>query len=117
VNPTEIVVVGGTASNLLKVLLATDLERSMTRETIAEALAILAAQSADLAAERYTIRPSRARILPAGAVILDAVLERYGISSMRVSESGIREGTILAVNHAGPGWRDRLPILAQGWRT
>jgi len=115
--PTEIVAVGGTASNLRKVLLATDPEQRVSRESIAEALAILAAQPADLAAERYQIRPTRARILPAGAVILDAVLERYAVSALRVSETGIREGTILAVNHAGPGWRDRLATLAQGWRA
>ena len=82
---------------------------TLSHDGIAEALAILAAQPSDLAAERYLIRPTRARILAAGAVILDAILERYGLSSMRVSEAGLREGTILAVDHAGPpgaiGWR------------
>ncbi len=115
--PVEIVAVGGTASNLLKVLLAGDGERWLTREGIAEASAILGAQPWALAAERYVIRPSRARILVAGAAILDAVLERYGVASLRVSEAGIREGTIVAVDHAGGAWRDRLAELAHGWRS
>jgi exopolyphosphatase/guanosine-5'-triphosphate,3'-diphosphate pyrophosphatase len=116
-NPSEIVTVGGTASNVLKVLLSGDSDRMLTRDGIAEVLAIVGAQPSDLAAERYLIRPSRARILAAGAVILDAILEHFRVASMRVSEAGIREGTILAVDHAGPAWRDRLAQLAHGWRS
>ena len=115
--PAEVVAVGGTASNLRKVLLSRNGDGTVTRDGIAEALAILGAQSAELAAARYLIRPTRARILPAGAVILDAILEHYGLAALRVSEAGIREGTILAVDHAGVAWRDRLPQLAHGWRT
>ena len=116
-SPSEIVAVGGTASNLRKVLMAGDGDVTLTRDGIHEALAILSAQPADLAAERYVIRPTRARILPAGAVILDAILEHYDVPSLRVSEAGLREGTILAVDHAGAGWRDRLAQLAHGWRS
>jgi exopolyphosphatase/guanosine-5'-triphosphate,3'-diphosphate pyrophosphatase len=116
-SPSEIVAVGGTASNVLKLLVATSHERAVTRDGITQALAVLAAHTAELAAGRYLIRPTRARILPAGAVILDAVLERYGVAALRVSEAGIREGTILVVDHAGAAWRDRLAALAQGWRS
>ena len=116
-NPSEIVAVGGTASNVLKVLMAGDGDRILTRDGIAEVLAIVGAQPSNLAAERYLVRPSRARILAAGAVILDAIIEHFGVASMRVSEAGIREGTILAVDHAGPAWRDRLAPLARGWRS
>jgi exopolyphosphatase/guanosine-5'-triphosphate,3'-diphosphate pyrophosphatase len=116
-SPAEIVAVGGTASNLRKVLVASGSDQMLTREGIAAALAILGAQPAAQAAERYLIRLTRARILAAGAAILDAILERYGVPSLRVSEAGIREGTILAVDHAGAAWRDRLPQLAHGWRS
>ncbi len=116
-SPAEIVAVGGTASNLRKVLVASGSEQTLSRDAIAEALAILGAQPAAQAAERYLIRPNRARILAAGAAILDAILERYDVQSLRVSEAGIREGTILAVDHAGAAWRDRLPQLAHGWRS
>jgi len=116
-SPSEIVAVGGTASNLLKLLPAAGLDRTLTRERIAEALAILATEPAALASELHQIRLIRARILPAGAAIVDAILERYGVDLLRVSEAGIREGTILAVDHAGPAWRDRLAELAHGWRS
>jgi exopolyphosphatase/pppGpp-phosphohydrolase len=116
-HPTEVVAVGGTASNLIKVLPAATLDRTLTRERIAEVLAILAAEPASVASERHLINPIRARILPAGAAIVDAILETYGADGLRVSEAGIREGAILAVDRAGPSWRDHLADLAHGWRT
>jgi exopolyphosphatase/guanosine-5'-triphosphate,3'-diphosphate pyrophosphatase len=115
--PEVIVAVGGTASNLLKVLPADPADRSLTRDGLREAVAILATEPAALASVRHRINPIRARILPAGAAILEAILERYGVDRLRVSEAGVREGTILAVAHAGPSWRDRLPDLAHGWRA
>jgi Exopolyphosphatase len=114
--PGEIVAVGGTASNLLKVLPAAALDRTLTRERIGEILGILASEPAAVASERHLVNPTRARILPAGGAIMDAILERYGADRIRVSEAGIREGTILAVDHAGFAWRDRLAELAHGWR-
>ena len=50
-----------------------------------------------------------------GAIIVDAILERYGADRLRVSEAGIREGAILAAVHAGASWRDRLAPMARGW--
>jgi exopolyphosphatase/guanosine-5'-triphosphate,3'-diphosphate pyrophosphatase len=114
--PGEIVAVGGTASNLLKVLPAAALDRTLTRERIDAILRILASEPAAVASERHLVNPTRARILPAGGAIMDAILERYRADHIRVSEAGIREGTILAVEHAGPSWRDRLADLAHGWR-
>ncbi len=112
----EIVAVGGTASNLLKVLPARSLDRTLTRGDLAEVQAIMAAEPAAAASQRHLVNPIRARILPAGGAILDAILEHYGAERIRVSEAGLREGTILAVEHAGVAWRDRLASLAQGWR-
>jgi exopolyphosphatase/guanosine-5'-triphosphate,3'-diphosphate pyrophosphatase len=115
--PVEIVAVGGTASNLIKILPAAALDRTLTRERIAEVEAILASEPAAAAAERHLINPIRARILPAGGAIMDAILDRYGAERIRVSDAGLREGTILVVSHAGHAWRDRLSDLAHGWRT
>ena len=115
-SPREIVGVGGTASNLVKVLPAALLDRTLTRRRLADIQAVLAAEPADLAAERHAVNPVRARLLPAGGAIVDAILERYGVDRMRVSNASLREGAILAEHHAGEDWRDRLPELAHGWR-
>ena len=52
-------------------------------------------------AARHGLRPARARILGAGAAIVEAIMLRYGVTEVRVADGGIREGTILAVAHAG----------------
>ncbi len=114
-SPAEMIAVGGTASNLLRLMPSTSLDRVLTRRRIAVALAMLTVQRSDQAAERHLLRPQRARILPAGAVIVDAILERYGIDRLRVVDEGIREGAVLAAAAAGSGWRDRLPTLVRGW--
>jgi exopolyphosphatase/pppGpp-phosphohydrolase len=115
--PREIVGVGGTASNLVKVLPAALMDRTLTRPRLEEIQAVLAAEPAELAADRHLINPKRAHLLPAGAAIVAAILDRYGVDRMRVSEASLREGTILAVQHSGPAWRDRLAELAHGWRS
>ena len=115
-HPTEIVAVGGTASNLLKVVPAAAIDLVLTRARIAEAMDILEHETADEAVERHLVKPIRARILPAGAAIMDALMTRYGVSRIRVSDAGIREGAILVADHVGAAWRDRLGELAHGWR-
>ena len=114
-SPRELTAVGGTASNLLRVVPAAALDRTMTRRRIAEALATLGSEPSAQASARHAVNLMRARILPAGAVILDAVLERYGLDRVHISEAGIREGAIFASARAGSGWRDRLAELARGW--
>lgn len=116
-HPTEVVIVGGTASNLLKVTNAGVGEPIITRARLAEALANLTMAPAVATAERYVLNPTRARILPAGAAIVDALMRRYGVTSVRVAEAGMREGAVLAANHLPLMWRDRLADLAHGWRS
>ena len=114
--PAEIIAVGGTASTLLKVIPAA-FDRMLTRDRIAEAVATLVTEPAAAAALRHRMKPIRARLLPAGGAILGAILARYGADRIRVSDAGLREGAILAVAHSGRAWRDRLAVLAHGWRT
>jgi len=114
-HPGEIVAVGGTASNLLKLLPATAVDRMLTRRRITVALAMLTVQRSAEAAERHRLRPQRARVLPAGALIVDAILERYAVERLRVCDEGIREGMVIAAAKAGPEWRDRLSALVVGW--
>ena len=115
-DPTDLVAVGGTASNLLKVTAAGSKDAILTRDRVAEALATLTASPAAEITERFGINPKRGPLLPAGAVIIDGLMRRYGVDRVRVSEASLREGAILVADHAGRAWRDRLPELAHGWR-
>lgn len=113
--PGEIVAIGGTASNLLRVVPGASLDGALTRRRMTVALAMLVSEPSAQAADRYGFHPVRARTLPAGAAIIEAVLERYGVDGLRVSEASAREGAVLAALRAGHAWRDRLRSLASGW--
>lgn len=116
VDPSDLVIVGGTASNLLKLTEEGTADRVLDARRMAVASDVLASTEAATLTSRYLVNPVRARLLPAGAVIVDALMRRYGVERIRVSEAGMREGAILIADHAGPAWRDRLPSLAHGWR-
>jgi exopolyphosphatase/guanosine-5'-triphosphate,3'-diphosphate pyrophosphatase len=114
--PTDLVAVGGTASNLLKVTPGGVEDQMLTRERIATALDTMSSTPTAALTERYFINPKRGPLLAAGAVIVDALMRHYDVDAVRVSEAGLREGAILVADHVGRAWRDRLPELAHGWR-
>jgi len=113
----RLVAVGGTASNLLKVVPSVPPDRMLTRRRLDEAIEALAVGPASAVAARHGINPERARILPAGAALLEAILDRAATDEIGVSEAGLREGAILVAARAGFAWRDRLPELVRGWDT
>ena len=115
VTPADIVAVGGTASNLLKVTGDPEEAGRLTRDGIERAIATLSDAPSAEVAERFVINPKRGPLLAAGAIIVEGLMRRYGVDAVRVSEAGIREGAILVAAHGGRAWRDRLLTLAAGW--
>ena len=115
-DPSRLVAVGGTATNLLKVVPAAALDRGLTRPRLARAVAILTAEPAAYVAIHHAINPLRARVLAAGVAILEALLDRYGLDRLHVVDTGVREGAVLAATRGGPDWRNDLEALARGWR-
>ncbi|HET9614297.1 MAG TPA: hypothetical protein VFP22_05765, partial [Candidatus Limnocylindrales bacterium] len=116
--PDEIVFVGGTASNLLKLLRRVgpqDRPDVLRRSDLGLARQALAASPAETLAAAYGLREQRVRLLAAGAAIVETVLDRAGADGGRVVDTGIREGAIVAFDRAGDAWRDRLQELAHGW--
>lgn len=82
----------GPVSNPSNCFPPTALDRVLTRRRLTVALAMLTVERSLEAAERHLVRPARARILPAGAIIVDAILERYGTDRLRVSDEGDPRG-------------------------
>ncbi len=116
--PADVVVVGGTASNLLKLVRRggdPDRPDSLDRGSLALARQVVSAGPAELLAAQLALREARIRLLAAGAAIIEVVLDRCGVDSVRVVDTGIREGAVIAAARAGQGWRDRLEELAHGW--
>ncbi len=116
--PSDVVFVGGTATNLLKLLRRVgdpDRDDRLDRVALDIAREVVASGPAELLAATYGLREARIRLLAAGAAIIETVLDRVGVASGRVVDTGIREGAIIAADRAGDGWRDRLDELAHGW--
>jgi len=53
---------------------------------------------------------SRARLLAAGAVILELVLSHYGLDEAWVKPNGIRGGLVVSYARYGDEWRQHLPL-------
>ena len=116
--PSEVVFVGGTATNLLKLLRRAgnpDRDDRLDRAALDSARDIVAATPAEMLAATYGLREARIRLLAAGAAIIETILDRVGMEFGRVVDTGIREGAIIAADRAGDDWRDRLEELAHGW--
>lgn len=116
--PERLVFVGGTATNLGRLvpdgIAADDAGRSLTPALVDAAVRVLLGSPAEVVAERFALRPARARVLLAGAAILLAFFEHYGVSAAEISGASVREGLVLALARAGRAWRDRLPALVGG---
>ena len=70
--------------------------RPWAREKLDAALELLSKQKSGRIAKAFGIERNRARTLPAGAVILQALQHRLGVP-LEVSRTGLREGAVLAM--------------------
>ena len=110
--PSKLIVTGGSANSLL--LLAREafrLEQSsrrMTRDDLMRCEGLLTALTAGEISERYTQPIARARILPAGALIILEMMSRLQLDEIAVSPHGIREGALLAYARYGESWLERV---------
>ena len=110
------VAVGGTSTNLLRLLPVASADRSLTSERLDEILQVLAEEPAAVVAERHGVNPVRTPLLPAGAAILEAILAQSGTDHVEVVDASAREGLLFALGEAGDTGRARLSELAIGWR-
>ncbi len=105
--------VGGTASNLVKLLRAPAAEarpgaagdaRGIDLAELAACFDLLAREQADALVIRYAVNRRRAGQLTAGAALVEALMTRYGVPRAEISGASLREGVILAVAEAGGEW-------------
>lgn len=87
--PAIAVAVGGSATCLA--LLAGAL---LDPDALGDALGLLASEPSAEVALRHAIDPRRARLLPAGLLVLAGAAESFG-TALRVARGGIREGVLL----------------------
>jgi exopolyphosphatase/guanosine-5'-triphosphate,3'-diphosphate pyrophosphatase len=87
--PALTVAVGGSATSLAR--MAGSL---LDAQALLRSLRVLASEPSTIVARRSQIDPQRARLLPAGLLILEAMAQRLG-TTIVVGRGGIREGVLL----------------------
>jgi exopolyphosphatase/guanosine-5'-triphosphate,3'-diphosphate pyrophosphatase len=87
--PAHTVAVGGSATSLSRLA-----GESLDPDALGAALALLSSAPAEVIAQRYAIDPQRARLLPAGLLILEGLGRSLG-GTISVGRGGIREGVLL----------------------
>jgi exopolyphosphatase/guanosine-5'-triphosphate,3'-diphosphate pyrophosphatase len=76
----------------------------LSHERIAALLGLLHRHAAAELSRQYGVEIGRARLLGAGAAVLNEALARLRAPALRVRGTGIREGAILAYACAGKSW-------------
>jgi exopolyphosphatase/pppGpp-phosphohydrolase len=115
--PPVLIVTGGSANSLLRLVqCAFHLDRGsnrLTHDDLVRCMGLLLALPAEEIAQRYEQPVDRARILPAGALIIQKVMDRLGLEEIRVSSHGIREGVLLAYARYGDDWLQKINESAE----
>jgi exopolyphosphatase / guanosine-5'-triphosphate,3'-diphosphate pyrophosphatase len=89
--PISALATGGTARSLRRAA-----SRRLGEKNLTEALTILTAKPAGELAAEYGIPPERARVLPAGLIVLREAHRRLGVK-LEVAKGGVREGALRAI--------------------
>lgn len=112
--PRRAIMVGGTATNLVRLVPGALEDGRLDGARLDEILAAASELPSAEIARRSGVTSFRARQLAAGAALVEAFLDRYGLAEAEVSARSLREGAILAAERAGPRWRERLRELCAG---
>ncbi len=113
-HPPVLIVTGGSANSLLHLVhRAFKLEihhTQLTQQDLIRCQGLLSSLPAEEIAERFDQPVGRARILLAGALIIQMVMSRLHINEIHVSSHGIREGVLLIYERYGERW---LEVVSQ----
>lgn len=109
--PPRCVMVGGTASNLVKLqppavggTPAAGSLRTIKLVDLPACFDLLSREPADALVTRFAVNRRRAGQLTAGGALVEALMARFGVDQAEISGASLREGAILAVAEAGDSW-------------
>lgn len=109
---SQLIIAGGSANTLLYLVQQAFgrnvVNGSLTHDDFVRCAALLETKTSTEIAQSYSLSPARARILPAGALIIQTMMECSGLHEIRVSAHGIREGALLARTRYGEGWLEQI---------
>jgi len=116
-HPPVLIVTGGSANSLLFLVrnaFNLDLQHTeLTEQDLTRCQGLLISLSAEEIAQRFEQPLERARILLAGALIIQTVMTRLHIHEIHVSSHGIREGVLLAYERYREQWLEAVSQSAK----
>jgi exopolyphosphatase/pppGpp-phosphohydrolase len=98
---------GGSADHLVS-LTSHPKHRRLTASALDKMLVTLQKKTSSEIAGKYELPAPRARLLPAGAVILRTLLAHYKSEEAEVKENGIRGAVVVSYASHGRRWRQSL---------
>ncbi len=114
--PPALIVTGSSASSLLKLTqraFKLDQQKdTLTLKDFALCEGLLGALPAKEVAQRYELNLERALILPAGGLIIQAMMQYLHLDEIQVSSHGVREGALLAYTRYGEHWLEEVNSIA-----
>src|SRR6266478_8621302 len=112
--PSVLIVTGGSANSLLHLVhqaFKLEMHQSqLTQKDLIRCQGLLSSLTAEEVSERFQQPLERARILLAGALIIETVMSYLHLNEIHISPHGIREGVLLAYERYGENW---LEIVSQ----
>jgi hypothetical protein len=84
----------------------------MTFEDLAHCEGLLCALPAKEIAKRFEQNLERVLVLPAGGMIIQAVMQCLHLNEIHVSSHGVREGALLAYTRFGEHWLEEINSIA-----
>jgi exopolyphosphatase/pppGpp-phosphohydrolase len=103
------ILMGGSADTLLQ-FVTDPTKQIVTHADLQRSLHKLCKKSAKEIARTNHLIVERARLLPAGVMILIHILSRYGLDEAYVKADGIRGGLVVSYARHGDDWRHELPL-------
>lgn len=114
--PSALVVTGSSASSLLKLarhaFKLDEKSERMTYDDLSACEGLLGALPAEEIARRFEQNIERARILAAGALVIQAAMRYMHLDEIHVSSHGVREGALLTYARYGDAWLEEVNRIA-----
>ncbi|HEX2914157.1 MAG TPA: hypothetical protein VH186_25370 [Chloroflexia bacterium] len=107
------VLAGGNAKAVTRLFNKGRRGETLTRDEVAQAVTLATTRPSAQLAETYNLVASRAQTFGTGALIMGAVMDKFGLDNVVVSKYGIREGVILSYAYYGEAWRETLQTLEE----
>jgi exopolyphosphatase / guanosine-5'-triphosphate,3'-diphosphate pyrophosphatase len=115
-HPSMLLVTGSSAPALLRLAqqaFELDVQSDrLTQEDLMRCEGLLDALPAQEVTQRYKLPLERARVLPAGAVILHAMMGYLGVDEMHANPHGLRQGVLLAHARYGEQWLEQVNAIS-----